>query len=81
VAKGHQDGVRQKGRRRRVGTTVDVPAAERLRFRLPTPKSRLARDALVIERHYGKAMDIEWGRDGVDGKPTSCRRPETVKSQ
>ncbi len=37
---------------------------------------------MVIEKHYGKAMDIEWGRDGVDGKLYILQaRPETVKSQ
>ncbi|HEX4522357.1 MAG TPA: phosphoenolpyruvate synthase [Casimicrobiaceae bacterium] len=64
-------------------TTVDVPAAERLRFSITDAEvEELARHALVIERHYGKAMDIEWGRDGVDGKLYILQaRPETVKSQ
>ncbi|HEV7412736.1 MAG TPA: PEP/pyruvate-binding domain-containing protein, partial [Casimicrobiaceae bacterium] len=64
-------------------TTVDVPAAERLRFSITDAEvQELARHALVIERHYGKAMDIEWGRDGVDGKLYILQaRPETVKSQ
>ena len=63
--------------------TVDVPAAERLRFSITDAEvEELARHALVIERHYGKAMDIEWGRDGVDGKLYILQaRPETVKSQ
>jgi len=64
-------------------TTVDVPAAERLRFSITDAEvEELARHALTIERHYGKAMDIEWGRDGVDGKLYILQaRPETVKSQ
>jgi pyruvate,water dikinase len=64
-------------------TTVDVPAAERRRFSISDAEvEELARHALVIERHYGKAMDIEWGRDGVDGKLYILQaRPETVKSQ
>ena len=64
-------------------TTVDVPAAERLLFSITDAEvEELARYALVIERHYGKAMDIEWARDGVDGKLYILQaRPETVKSQ
>jgi len=42
----------------------------------------LARFAMIIEEHYGRPMDIEWGRDGVDGKLYILQaRPETVKSQ
>jgi pyruvate,water dikinase len=42
----------------------------------------LAQFALIIEEHYGRPMDIEWGRDGVDGKLYILQaRPETVKSQ
>ena len=42
----------------------------------------LARYALIIERHYGRPMDIEWGRDGNDGKLYILQaRPETVRSQ
>jgi hypothetical protein len=64
-------------------TTVDVPPAERVRFSITDAEvEQLARHALAIERHYGKAMDIEWGRDGVDGKLYILQaRPETVKSQ
>ncbi|HWH82722.1 MAG TPA: phosphoenolpyruvate synthase, partial [Burkholderiaceae bacterium] len=44
--------------------------------------AELAGYALTIEQHYGRAMDIEWGRDGVDGKLYILQaRPETVKSQ
>jgi pyruvate,water dikinase len=42
----------------------------------------LGRHAVTIERHYGRPMDIEWGRDGVDGKLYILQaRPETVQSQ
>jgi pyruvate, water dikinase len=44
--------------------------------------SELARFALIIEKHYGRPMDIEWGKDGIDGKLYILQaRPETVKSQ
>lgn len=43
---------------------------------------QLARYAVLIEKHYGRPMDIEWGKDGVDGKLYILQaRPETVKSQ
>jgi pyruvate, water dikinase len=43
---------------------------------------QLARYALIIEQHYGRPMDIEWGKDGIDGKLYILQaRPETVKSQ
>ena len=63
--------------------TVDVPAAERGKFSLTDPEvEELARFALIIERHYGRPMDIEWGRDGRDGRIYILQaRPETVKSQ
>ena len=63
--------------------TVEVPAAERARFSLSDAEiEELARFALTIERHYGRPMDIEWGRDGQDGKLYILQaRPETVKSQ
>ncbi|MEW6168163.1 MAG: phosphoenolpyruvate synthase [Pseudomonadota bacterium] len=62
---------------------VDVPAAERSRFSLTDAQiEALARQALVIEAHYGRPMDIEWGKDGVDGKLYILQaRPETVKSR
>ena len=52
-------------------------------FRSPTPRrEELARYAVAIEQHYGRPMDIEWGRDGVDGKLYILQaRPETVKSR
>jgi len=62
---------------------VEVPAAERLRFSITDAEAEeLGRYALIIEKHYGRAMDIEWGRDGGDGKLYILQaRPETVKSQ
>ncbi len=63
--------------------TVDTPPELRNRFSLNDEEvSQLARYALVIEQHYGRAMDIEWGKDGVDGQLYILQaRPETVKSQ
>jgi pyruvate,water dikinase len=63
--------------------TIDVPVEDRRRFSIiDAEAAELARYALIIERHYGRAMDIEWGRDGVDGKLYILQaRPETVKSQ
>ncbi len=62
---------------------VEVGAAERERFSLSDAEvEELARYAMSIEKHYGRPMDIEWGRDGVDGKLYILQaRPETVKSQ
>ena len=63
--------------------TVDVPVSERNRYSLTDDEViELARYAVIIEKHYGRPMDIEWGRDGVDGKIYILQaRPETVKSQ
>jgi pyruvate,water dikinase len=63
--------------------TVDVPAAERSRFCLDDEDvAELARQALLIEKHYGTPMDIEWGKDGSDGKLYILQaRPETVQSR
>lgn len=63
--------------------TVEVAAAERQRFALNDDEIHaLARQALIIEEHYGRPMDIEWGKDGNDGKLYILQaRPETVKSQ
>ncbi|MDR0457481.1 MAG: phosphoenolpyruvate synthase [Burkholderiaceae bacterium] len=63
--------------------TVDVPAEQRNRYSLTDGDvEQLARYALVIERHYGRPMDIEWGRDGQDGQLYILQaRPETVKSR
>ncbi|HNK31194.1 MAG TPA: phosphoenolpyruvate synthase, partial [Plasticicumulans sp.] len=63
--------------------TVDVELAERRRFALADAEvEALARQALIIERHYGRPMDIEWGKDGTDGQLYILQaRPETVKSR
>ena len=63
--------------------TKAVAPAERERFSLTdTEAEELARYAVAIEAHYGCPMDIEWGRDGGDGKLYILQaRPETVKSQ
>ncbi len=63
--------------------TVDVATAERDKFSInDSDVLELARYALTIEKHYGRAMDIEWGKDGGDGKIYILQaRPETVKSQ
>ena len=62
---------------------VDVAAAERKQFSISDEEiTELAKYALIIEEHYGRPMDVEWGRDGVDGKLYILQaRPETVKSQ
>lgn len=63
--------------------TEDVPAELRNRYSLTDDEvEQLARYALVIEKHYGRPMDIEWGKDGTDGQLYILQaRPETVKSQ
>jgi pyruvate,water dikinase len=63
--------------------TVDVPVEMRNRYSLTDADVvELAKYAVIIERHYGRAMDIEWGKDGRDGKLYILQaRPETVKSQ
>ncbi|MFN7980216.1 MAG: phosphoenolpyruvate synthase, partial [Vicinamibacterales bacterium] len=63
--------------------TVDTPPEQRNRYSLTDAEVvELARTALVIEQHYGRPMDIEWGKDGADGKLYILQaRPETVKSQ
>jgi len=63
--------------------TVDVSDAERRRFSLTDADVlELARYAVSIEQHYGRPMDIEWGKDGLDGRIYILQaRPETVKSQ
>ncbi len=63
--------------------TVDVPEAERNQFSIREEEVlELARFADIIEKHYQRPMDIEWGRDGVDGRLYILQaRPETVKSQ
>jgi pyruvate,water dikinase len=61
----------------------DTPAELRSRFSI-TDKDvqELAKQALTIEQHYGRPMDIEWGKDGITGKLYILQaRPETVKSR
>ncbi len=63
--------------------TEDNPVEMRNRYSLSDADvQELARYAMVIEKHYGRPMDIEWGKDGADGKIYILQaRPETVKSQ
>ncbi|PRY59285.1 phosphoenolpyruvate synthase [Knoellia remsis] len=62
---------------------VDVDEAERGKLSLTDAEvTELAQHALKIEEHYGRPMDIEWGKDGVDGRLYVLQaRPETVKSR
>lgn len=63
--------------------TVEVSPEERNRFSISDADvTELAKYAVIIEKHYGRPMDIEWGKDGEDGKIYILQaRPETVKSQ
>jgi pyruvate, water dikinase len=63
--------------------TTDVPLDLRNRYSLTDGEvEQLAKYAMIIEAHYGRAMDIEWGKDGIDGHIYILQaRPETVKSQ
>jgi pyruvate,water dikinase len=63
--------------------TVDVAMELRNRYSLSDADiTQLAQYAMVIEKHYGRPMDIEWGKDGTDGLIYILQaRPETVKSQ
>ncbi len=63
--------------------TTDVPVELRNRYSLTDADVlELARYAVIIEQHYGRPMDIEWGKDGNDGQLYILQaRPETVKSQ
>ncbi len=63
--------------------TVEVPDEDRKRFSLNDDDiATLARHAVTIENHYGRPMDIEWGKDGTDGTIYILQaRPETVKSR
>lgn len=62
---------------------VDVDEADQMKFCLNDQDVlELAKQALIIEKHYGRPMDIEWGKDGDDGKIYILQaRPETVASQ
>ncbi len=71
---------------RTIGKTIEfvpVPADERNRFCLSDADvEALARQALIIEDHYQRPMDIEWGKDGIDGQLYILQaRPETVQSR
>ena len=63
--------------------TVNVDEAQSKQFSISNEEiTELAKYAIIIEEHYGRPMDIEWGRDGLDGKLYILQaRPETVKSQ
>ena len=63
--------------------TVDVDEADSMRFSLSDADiTQLARTAVTIEEHYGRPMDIEWGKDGSDGRIYILQaRPETVQSR
>ncbi|XOV78426.1 MAG: phosphoenolpyruvate synthase [Aestuariibacter sp.] len=62
---------------------VDVERDDRMQFSLNDDEvMELAKQALIIEKHYQRAMDIEWAKDGVDGKLYIVQaRPETVRSR
>jgi pyruvate,water dikinase len=69
-----------------VGQTTEFVAvddADRRRLSLTDAEvTELARQALIIEDHYARPMDIEWGKDGLDGQLYVLQaRPETVKSR
>ncbi len=63
--------------------TIDVDVADRERFSITDDEVHaLARQALIIEKHYERPMDIEWAKDGDDGQLYIVQaRPETVKSR
>ncbi len=67
----------------RLVKTIEVPTEQRNRYSLTDADvEQLASYALIIEAHYGRPMDIEWGKDGLDGQLYILQaRPETVKSQ
>jgi pyruvate,water dikinase len=73
----------EKARSGHLVKTVDTLHEHRNRYSLSDEDvAELAGYALTIEQHYGRAMDIEWGKDGADGKLYILQaRPETVKSQ
>ncbi len=62
--------------------TIAVPETDRRRFAISDAEvEELARYAMIVEAHYKRPMDLEWGRDGVDGKLYILQaRPETVKA-
>ncbi|HZF80111.1 MAG TPA: phosphoenolpyruvate synthase [Rubrivivax sp.] len=73
----------EAGKERKLVRVLDTPPEQRNRYSLnDSDIAELARYALIIEKHYGRPMDIEWGKDGIDGKLYILQaRPETVKSQ
>jgi pyruvate,water dikinase len=73
----------EKARTGKLVKTVDTPPELRNRYSLNDDDvTELAKYALIIEKHYGRPMDIEWGKDGVDGRLYILQaRPETVRSQ
>ena len=73
----------EKAKDGRLVRTVDTPPEQRNRYSLnDADVIELAKYAMIIEKHYGRAMDIEWGKDGGDGLLYILQaRPETVKSQ
>ena len=73
----------EKAASKKLVKTIDVPTEQRNRYSLTDADvEQLAQYALVIEKHYGRPMDIEWGKDGNDGQLYILQaRPETVKSQ
>ena len=72
----------EKAKDGRLVRTVDTPPEQRNRYSLnDADVTELARYAVIIEKHYGRPMDIEWGKDGGDGLLYILQaRPETVKS-
>ncbi len=73
----------KKGASDALTLTRDVEADRRMRFSLSDAQvEALARQALIIEQHYGRPMDIEWALDGLDGQLYIVQaRPETVESR
>ena len=73
----------EKAATKKLVKTTDTPPELRNRYSLTDEEvTQLGRYALIIEQHYGRPMDIEWGKDGVDGQLYILQaRPETVKSQ
>ncbi|CAN7310046.1 phosphoenolpyruvate synthase [Rhizobacter sp. LjRoot28] len=73
----------EKAQSGRLVKTVDTATEQRNRYSLSDADvTELAKYALIIEQHYGRPMDIEWGKDGTDGQLYILQaRPETVKSQ
>jgi len=73
----------EKAKTGKLVKTVDTATEQRNRYSLSDADvTDLAKFALIIEQHYGRPMDIEWGKDGGDGQLYILQaRPETVKSQ